>query len=223
MRRRHGARDAFSLVELLVVLAVVAVLVGILMPVLGGLRLREDRLTALSQMHQIAVALAAYPGEHNGTFPGPLFPGQLAVCDPTRAGRLTVILAPYLGITLPATPQLVPLFMPPAYQRSVTADFLANARTYVMNMAVPVGGGVSLNPWGNATTSTGGQPLAVAQIPGQAWAFSDADQLHPRVIGAPWQANTPPVIIHGPRRLAVRFDGSAGDIDAAELTLPPPP
>ena len=223
MPSRHEARDAFTLVELLAVLAVIAVLVGILMPVLGGVRSRQDRVVALSQMHQIAVALAAYPGDHNGTFPGPLFPGQLAMCDPARGGRLTVILAPYLGITLPTTPRLVPLFIPPAYQRAVTADFLATARTYVMNMAVPMGGGVSLNPWGNATTSAGGQPLAVALIPGQAWAFSDADQLHPRVIGTPWQANTPAAIIHGTRRLAVRFDGSAGDIDAADLALPTTP
>ena len=220
MSRRHDEPAAFTLVELLVVLAVIAVLLGLLLPVFSAVRLRADRTVALSQMHQIAVAIASYPADHNGRLPGPLFPGQMPMLDATRDGRLVLILAPYLNITIPATPQLIPLFIPPAYRQNVTADFLVTARTFVMNMAVPGPNQTVLNPWGNATTSTGGDPLPLALVPGQAWAFSDADQQHPRVVGAPWVANTPAHIIHGTRRLAVRFDGSAGDIEDSELALP---
>ncbi len=216
-----GKHWGFSLVELLVVIAIIAVLAAILIPVLGSVRLRADRVTALSQMRQIEVALLLYPADHSGKLPGPLFPGQMPMLDPTRSGRLVLSLAPYLGITIPAAPTLIPLFIPPAYQRDVTADFLTTARTYVMNMDVPVGGNTILNPWGNAATSVG-QPSSLALVPGHVWAFSDADQLHPRVIGTSWQANTPNVIVHGVQRLAAFFDGSAGVIDDGQLAVPAP-
>ena len=213
-------RAAFTLIELLVVIALVAVLTGLLLPVLGQARSRADQTTALSQMHQIAVALAAYPADNNGKLPGPMYPGQMPMLDPTRNGRLVLSLAPYLSIPIPATPQLIPLFIPPAYKRNVTAAFLQTARTYVLNIKVPLAGGGSVNPWGDAVSGVG-EPLSLALVPGQAWAFTDADQQNPRVIGAPWQANTPATMIHSPHRLAVRFDGSAGQIEDQELALPP--
>ncbi len=223
MHGPHEKPAAFTLIELLVVLSIVAVLAAVLLPIFNTITLRADRVTALSQMRQISTGIVAYTGDHNGKFPGPLFPGQMPMLDPARDGRLVLTLAPYLGITIPATPRLIPLFIPPAYRRTVTPAFLNDARTYVLNMAVPVANGTAtLNPWGNATL-TGQQPLACALVPGGAWAFSDADQLHPRVTGAPWKANTPPGIIHGARRLAVRFDGSAGEIDDGELALPATP
>jgi prepilin-type N-terminal cleavage/methylation domain-containing protein len=222
MKIRHENQAAFSLVELLVVLVIVAILAGLLLPILDEVRLRGDRVTALGQMRQIEAALLLYPADHNGLLPGPLFPGQLPMLDPTRNGRLVLSLAPYLGITIPLTPQLIPLFIPPAYKRDVTAAFLTDARTYVMNMAVPSPNGTTIfNPWGNAATGVG-LPSSLAQVPGQIWAFSDADQLHPRVIGTSWQANTPDTIIHGSERLAVFFDGSAGPIDASQLAVPTP-
>jgi len=212
----------FSLIELLVVLAIVAVLAGLLLPALGQVRQRSDRVTALSQMHQIAVGLAAYPADHGGKLPGPLYPGQMPLLDPTIDGRLVLSLAPYLGLKVPVTPQLVPLFIPPAYEKAVTASFLQTARTYVMNMAVPSTDGTSVfNPWGSAVTGIG-QPFSAGTVSGQAWAFSDADQLNPRVVGAPWQANTPTFVVHGAKRLAVRFDGSADEIDESELAMPQP-
>ena len=161
MREPHEKPAAFTLIELLVVISIVAVLAAVLLPVFNTVTLRADRVTALSQMRQIWIGIASYPVDHNGKFPGPLFPGQMPMLDPARDGRLVLTLAPYLGITIPTQPQLIPLFIPPAYRRAVTPAFLNNARTYVMNMAVPVPNGTTtLNPWGNATL-TGQQPLAV--------------------------------------------------------------
>ncbi len=216
-----SCRTAFTLVELLVVLAIVGVLAGLLLPVFGQVRSRADRATAVSQMHQIAVALAAFPGDHGGKLPGPLFPGQMPMLDPARDGRLVLILAPYLGATIPATPQLVSLFIPPAYRRAVPANFLNEARTFVMNTQVAMSDGGTINPWGNAATGVG-QPIAASLVPSQTWAFTDADQQNPRVAGAPWKANTPANKVHGALRLALRFDGSAGTIEDRELAVPTP-
>ena len=222
IRSRSATRlRAFTLVEILVVIAVVTVLAGLSLSVFGSVQKRADRTVALSQMRQISAGINLYAADHNNRYPGPLWPGQIPLTDPTQNGRLVVVLAPYLGINVTATPQLVPLFIPPAYRKAEPPTFLASARTYVMNMAVPAATGGILNPWGNITVA-GEAPIVMGLVPITAWAFSDADQLHPRVVTAPWKANTPAAVIHPPLRLCARFDGSVGTIADAELAIPSP-
>jgi prepilin-type N-terminal cleavage/methylation domain-containing protein len=223
IRAMQGTADrstsaAFTLFELLLVIAIVAILTALVMPAIGRLRQTSQRAAAISNMRQIGSAIHLYAGE-KGTLPGPLWPGQMPLLDPARSGRLVRELAPYLGIPVPAKPQLVDLFVPPAYRRAPGAPALENARTYVMNMAVSAEGELK-NPWGSLADATPGAPLPPAAIPAGAWAFSDADRLHPRVMGAPWRANTPEAPIHSPRRLALFFDGHVDGISDDELAAP---
>jgi hypothetical protein len=101
----------------------------------------------------------------------------------------------------------------------VSASFLDSARTYVLNMSVRDGDQI-LIPWGNLASPPSSQPLKLAAIPSQAWGFSDADALHPRVTGASWAANTPPKPVHTPKRLAWFFNGSVAPVDDSALALP---
>jgi hypothetical protein len=101
----------------------------------------------------------------------------------------------------------------------VSASFLDSARTYVLNMSIADADQI-LVPWGNLATSPSSQPLKLATIPTQVWGFSDADALHPRVVGASWEANTPPKRVHTPKRLAWFFNGSVAPVDDAALALP---
>ena len=140
--------------------------------------------------------------------------------DPIKMSeRLLGVLAPYLGIPVPISAKVEPLFVPPAYRKAVSALFVDSARTYVLNMSVADGDQI-LVPWGNLATSPSSQPLKLATIPAQAWGFSDADALHPRVVGASWAANTPPKPVHTPKRLAWFFNGSVGPVDDSALALP---
>jgi prepilin-type N-terminal cleavage/methylation domain-containing protein len=212
-------RGAFTLVELLVVLAVIGILAALSLGGLSKLGASSDRTKAISNMRQIGTGITLFAADNDGKLPGPLWPGQLAQFDPARNGRLVRELAPYLGIPTPTAPKVETLFVPPAYRKAVSASFLDSARTYVLNMSV-VNADQILVPWGNLATSPSSQPLKVATIPAQAWGFSDADALHPRVAGGSWAANTPQKLVHTPMRLAWFFNGSVAPVDDTALALP---
>jgi prepilin-type processing-associated H-X9-DG protein/prepilin-type N-terminal cleavage/methylation domain-containing protein len=67
-RLRHRA-SGFTLTELLIVIAIIAVLVSIMFPLFGGMR-EKARATACAQnLRQIGVGLLSYVSENNGRFP----------------------------------------------------------------------------------------------------------------------------------------------------------
>jgi prepilin-type processing-associated H-X9-DG protein len=71
LSHRAGSRrrTAFTLVELLVVTGIIAILIGLLMPVVGRMRAIGRRSECLSQMRQLGTALNAYMAENAGYVP----------------------------------------------------------------------------------------------------------------------------------------------------------
>ncbi len=61
-------KEAFTLVELLVVVAIIALLVSILLPALGQARRAAKEVVCLSNLHQLGLAALAYDSE-NGRLP----------------------------------------------------------------------------------------------------------------------------------------------------------
>jgi len=62
-------RNAFTLVELLVVLGIIVVLVSILLPVLKGVREQSKSVTCSGNIHEILVAMSAYASASDGALP----------------------------------------------------------------------------------------------------------------------------------------------------------
>lgn len=105
-----GRRAGFTLIEVLMVLAVIALVAGLLLPALGGARRRATGARCLGQVRQMAVAMHLYGMDHAEHFPpnrdGRDIPlgetwvrGWLGVPGPdcTNVGHLrSGLLAPYL-------------------------------------------------------------------------------------------------------------------------------
>ena len=65
MPRRPGRR-AFSLIELLVVIGIIAILIGIMMPTLSRIRQHAKQITCQSNMRQIGQLLLIYANTYDG-------------------------------------------------------------------------------------------------------------------------------------------------------------
>lgn len=100
----------FTLIELIVVIAIIALLIGILMPALGKARATARRIQCMTKMVSVGYAMTMYTSEHDEYFPPSVH--SFSVADPVAAWD--VQLAPYMGFTaLAAEPLSVNIFNSP--------------------------------------------------------------------------------------------------------------
>lgn len=66
---RHGPDGAFTLVELLVVIAVIAILAALLLPALSAAEKKAQGIQCLGNLRQIMLGMKMYTSEGNGLYP----------------------------------------------------------------------------------------------------------------------------------------------------------
>lgn len=69
----RGHKDAFTLVELLVVIGIIALLIGILLPALGRARETANTIKCASNLRSIGQGIAVYLSENKGVLPASNF------------------------------------------------------------------------------------------------------------------------------------------------------
>ena len=75
--RGKGRRVAMTLIELLCVIAIIALLAALLLPVVTQAQARAKRIQCVDHLRQVGIGLVNFGNEHGGRFP---------MSDPASAG-----------------------------------------------------------------------------------------------------------------------------------------
>lgn len=93
MNYSSNPRKAFTLVEMLVVIAIVGIISAILFPVFGRAREGARTTTCSANLKQIGLAFSQYAQDHNNTYP--IAGGYIKWDDPSGARAWTQQIFPY--------------------------------------------------------------------------------------------------------------------------------
>src|SRR5687768_1788490 len=85
--RRRITRRAFTLVELLVVIGIIALLIAILMPSLSRARTQSQRVACMSNLRQLGAAFVMYTNANKGAFPRPAVTPRFERSEERRVGK----------------------------------------------------------------------------------------------------------------------------------------
>ncbi|MFP3938325.1 MAG: type II secretion system protein, partial [Phycisphaerae bacterium] len=100
-----AGRSAFTLIELLVVISIIALLMGILVPVVGNVRTAARRGACAAHLHAVGVALQMYLNDSKDVMPAAAaMPSLNLTSDPPIAEVLSPHLSKPEVLRCPADP-----------------------------------------------------------------------------------------------------------------------
>ncbi|HEY9249516.1 MAG TPA: type II secretion system protein [Rariglobus sp.] len=226
---------AFTLTELLAVIAIIGILAGVIIPVVGAARAKARQTQSLSNLRQTGVAMALHVSDRRGELPGrnsgagtTIGSGDRGLAGSVTArywnsniDQLATHLAAYVQVTQTGgIEKLVPCLEDPLADGKQTGTS-TNPVLWVLNrrlLAAHYGLSAELQPFG---TSSAAAPMNYRALvgsiePSRVWALIQADQIVPvdaqNLISAATVAGTPAEPVAGVQRLALFFDWSVGKI-----------
>lgn len=107
--RSTTKRSAFTLIEMLVVIAIIALLASLIVPAVGSALVRARITQCLSNQKQIAAAMLQYPGDHQGRLPyAEIRPGRTVGADTPENWAGTLIREGYISAPTPEDADDIP-------------------------------------------------------------------------------------------------------------------
>ncbi len=223
---RDGGRRAFTLMELLVVIGVIAVLAAMLLPALAREKQKTIQIDCLSNLKQLGHALQMYVDDNEDRLPGPLWNGLQASCDANSSEEFLRYVAPYLGVPqLSGEPTVVPVAACPGYMGaapgiSKIAD-MEGRICYLLNPDVDPLPGTPVRPFGYPNPPQ--EPLKRSQLsqygsPAGIFAVSDVDKGNVTDPTVGWWCDLPYKPVHGSTRNQLFFDWHVSPVRATADT-----
>jgi len=210
--RYTGLREqsAFTLIELLTVIAIIGVLAAVLFPALAKAREAAHSSKCSANLHQVGIAIQTYVSDNKGSLPATGFFGIASYYSRDQRNFQNSLLS-YLSLpaaTTWSTSSLTAMshseiFDCPGYKGT------EGGKGYTLQQTVTAPDGTTMNPWG-AVSMTGKvtiQPLKIAALPDGAWAIRDYEP----------EANQPNtgVLNHTGYRNTLYFDWHVGRVAVA--------
>jgi prepilin-type N-terminal cleavage/methylation domain-containing protein/prepilin-type processing-associated H-X9-DG protein len=213
LRRLAGARRhaGFTLIELLVVVAVIGILAGILLPALAKAKEKAHRISCVSNLKQVGLAIQMYADANEDTLPGPVFSGARASYDRNSSQELIWFIAEELGAPAPSSRTVVAdVFVCPGYLRRAPAvGSMIGRKCYLLNDDVDPSPLNRVPPFGYPIAPTA-SPLKLSAFdtympPSSVFAITDVDKgnINPTVS---WWSDLPYEPVHGRVRNQLFFD-----------------
>ena len=229
-------RRAFTLVELLIVIAIVGILAALLLPALNSAKQKAIQTHCISNNRQVGFALQMFLNDHNDQLPpagsGSLFLTELPLyAEGGEFNRhLGYHLAPYVPLpragSLGGKTNLIRIMLCPGYMRGVQANTEAHydprVDSYTHAYCFTLSRYVLKPPWGLpfGWAAANNRSFKLSEIAAirplsDAWAMADLDCEAPASAPSLGTDRTPYVIkrpVHGNTRTALYFDMHVGKI-----------
>ena len=189
MNRRnktHHFKAAFTLMEMLVVITIIAVLATLLFALTSSMRKKASSATSVSNLRQIGAAIVSYASDYNSTLPGPVLSDHSPLYqNNSNAGWLGWLLKDYLSsVPQPNSPKprvfyTSALDYPSAKSGAKTAGANWKPTYVVVAKQTDAITGAAFWPMGNYTGTQ--QPMTTAQLSaretrGKPW-ITEIDQI----------------------------------------------